>query len=923
MQQRQSVGIERGSTTNTNRFKPSHVAKAAFFAAQNGLPLGSAVPSSPGGIGDRRYSVAALWSMAAENDLEVDDDLTKAQRRLRELKAKISGQSKKNFLLERDVRYLDSRIALLIQNRMALDEQQEVAAHLEEHETTDSSVGGLDDRKRQLYGNLFYLLQAEPRHIATLARLVSLGEIDTLLQTVMFTIYGNQYESREEYLLLSMFQNVLAAQFEMTTEFGSLLRANTPVSRMMTTYTRRGPGQTYLKDVLSERINNLLEHVDLDLEINPLKVYEQMIVEIELETGQPSNLPRGLTLDEAQENPDVQAIIKPRLSTLEDIANSFLTTIIESLDKVPYGIRWICKQIKSLTKRKYPDASDFNIGSLIGGFFMLRFVNPAIVTPHAYMLVDKNPSKHPGRTLTLVVKMLQNLANKPSYSKEKYMMALNGFVEANKARINKFFTDLCEVSDFYEALEMEQYIALSKKEISLNISLNEMFNTQSLLLQHSDILCPEMNHHLRICLNDLGQCPAQLPRSENKSVVLPLFSRWETPIIDPLNNSDSQLTQGDILYMDTKSIFVQVLRTIPALVNKNLSLHKVAEVAATSKDQGLVKKGLKVRDMLSQLEELGILDSKDGHKLMVEEVLQELVHLGNLRDTVNRESKSLDLVYKTIIDHNNYLRSQLESYKAYLQNVRVQAGASGTSKTNQKTSKTVAPLGPFKFSHSQLEKEGIIVESNVPEVRRANIYFNMLSPVPGTYIITLHYKGREKAILEMDLKLDDLLEKQQLGVNTLDLEYVHLSVQAEIITELLGVLIPAYCSIHALERSNIDELKHWVAYWSLFSCVSLLDFGKRPLLKLLPFYFAIKLILCAFLAFPQLKGGMRIHLTFIKPLLIKKPPPPSAEGASKVGDKAGASKPKSAGSSEKTGIEKMKSKTKSISAFTYIPLNKL
>ena len=39
-----------------------------------------------------------------------------AQKRLRDLKGKISSQSKRNFVLERDVRYLDSRIALLIQN---------------------------------------------------------------------------------------------------------------------------------------------------------------------------------------------------------------------------------------------------------------------------------------------------------------------------------------------------------------------------------------------------------------------------------------------------------------------------------------------------------------------------------------------------------------------------------------------------------------------------------------------------------------------------------------------------------------------------------------------------------------------------------------------------------------------------------------
>jgi hypothetical protein len=45
-----------------------------------------------------------------------------AQKVLRDLKSKISSQSKKNFVLEKDVRYLDSRIALLIQNRMALEE---------------------------------------------------------------------------------------------------------------------------------------------------------------------------------------------------------------------------------------------------------------------------------------------------------------------------------------------------------------------------------------------------------------------------------------------------------------------------------------------------------------------------------------------------------------------------------------------------------------------------------------------------------------------------------------------------------------------------------------------------------------------------------------------------------------------------------
>lgn len=120
---------------------------------------------------------------------------------------------------------------------MALDEREEVREHLED--VDEGSDANLDDRRMQVrlprarsrcccgtraqlcatgvntdtgapatqqYANLFFLLQSEPRHIASLCRLVSLSEIDTLLQTVMFTLYGNQYESREEHLLLTMFQ---------------------------------------------------------------------------------------------------------------------------------------------------------------------------------------------------------------------------------------------------------------------------------------------------------------------------------------------------------------------------------------------------------------------------------------------------------------------------------------------------------------------------------------------------------------------------------------------------------------------------------------------------------------------------------------------------------------------------------------------
>ncbi|KAF9733392.1 GTPase-activator protein for ras-like GTPase containing protein [Paraphaeosphaeria minitans] len=726
----------------------------------------------------KRYSVTALYlSMSAKDkDLEIEDDLAKAQKILRELKSKISSQSKKNFVLEKDVRYLDSRIALLIQNRMALEEQNEVANHLDE--ATELQEGFFpNDQKTQQYGNLLFLLQSEPRHIAHLCRLVSMAEIDALLQTVMFTIYGNQYESREEHLLLTMFQVHFPScgnyQFDNTPDYSSLLRANTPVSRMMTTYTRRGPGQSYLKVVLQDSINSLIELKDLDLEINPLKVYEKMVTEIEDQQGTlPTNLPKGVTAEQAAENETVQQIIAPRLTMLMEIANNFLTTIINGLEETPYGIRWICKQIRSLSKRKYPDAQDQTICTLIGGFFFLRFINPAIVTPRSYMLIDATPAENPKRTLTYIAKMLQNLANKPSYAKEPYMVKLQPFIQLNKERINKFLLDLCEVQDFYDTLEMDNYVALSKRDLELSITLNEVYATHSLLERHVGELSKDDSSHLGVILGELGPAPAQLPRKENRAINLPLFSKWETPIDDLTAALD--ITQEEIFFMEAKSTFVMILRSLPpnsSITRRPLRLDRIAEAAATTKnDSVMVKKGIRSMELLSQLQELGVVDKEDGFSLLRDEVEQELVHLGSMKEKVIEETRKLEEVFRTIRDHNAYLVGQLETYKSYLHNVRSQS--EGKTRKQQKHQ----VLGPYKFTHQQLEKEGVIQKSNVPENRRANIYFNFTSPLPGTFVISLHYKGRNRGLLELDLKLDDLLEMQKDNQEDLDLEYVQFNV---------------------------------------------------------------------------------------------------------------------------------------------------
>jgi Ras GTPase-activating-like protein IQGAP2/3 len=81
------------------------------------------------------------------------------------------------------------------------------------------------------------------------------------------------------------------------------------------------------------------------------QVYEQLVRQVEDEQGElPDDLPKSASAEQAANHPQVQNMIAPRLTMLMEIANSFLLTIIESKESVPYGIRWICKQIRSLTR---------------------------------------------------------------------------------------------------------------------------------------------------------------------------------------------------------------------------------------------------------------------------------------------------------------------------------------------------------------------------------------------------------------------------------------------------------------------------------------------------------------------------------------------------------------------------------------------
>jgi len=82
----------------------------------------------------------------------------------------------------------------------------------------------------------------------------------------------------------------------------------------------------------------------------------------------------------------------------------------------------------------------------------------------------------------------------------------------------------------------------------------------------------------------------------------------------------------------------------------------------------------------------------------------------------------------------------------------------------------------------KLQQDGVIIESEVPEERRSNIFFSFSSSVPGMFDITVMYKSRN--ISEMKLQLDDLLERQHN--NNLELETDFLKLNVNLLIFLLN-----------------------------------------------------------------------------------------------------------------------------------------
>ncbi len=90
------------------------------------------------------------------------------------------------------------------------------------------------------------------------------------------------------------------------------------------------------------------------------------------------------------------------------------------------------------------------------------------------------------------------------------------------------------------------------------------------------------------------------------------------------------------------------------------------------------------------------------------------------------------------------------------------------------------------------------------------------------------------------------------------------------LTNLVGIVYPAFCSIRAVESQEIDNDKQWLSYWIIFATMALFDFFSRIVKVFFPYYFFFKFVVIVWLIMPNFKGATIVYNRLISKLLILK-----------------------------------------------------
>ncbi|XP_028766267.1 HVA22-like protein e [Neltuma alba] len=81
---------------------------------------------------------------------------------------------------------------------------------------------------------------------------------------------------------------------------------------------------------------------------------------------------------------------------------------------------------------------------------------------------------------------------------------------------------------------------------------------------------------------------------------------------------------------------------------------------------------------------------------------------------------------------------------------------------------------------------------------------------------------------------------------------------------VVTLLYPLYASVIAMESTSKLDDEQWLAYWILYSFLTLAEMVLQPVLEWMPFWYDVKLVFVAWLVLPQFKGAAFLYERFVR-----------------------------------------------------------